>query len=166
MFNVSPQNVLSTINSAIPIREYYISVAVNNSIISEARNYILDYQTQEQSINLLYRNQLGVFETARFTAERDEFVEFNVDSFETENQTIDYYSESITKLNLRTGYLQRHWLRHLVEELTASKEIYLLNGKQRIRLAHTGKNLKIYDPKTIQESATFEFKFAQTDTHQ
>jgi len=166
MFNVSPKDVISCINSLKPIREYYISIAIGTVLISEARNYILDYQTQEQTYNLLFRNQLGVFETARFTAERDEFVEFSIDSFESNKQTIDYHSESITKLNLRTGYLQRYWLRYLIEELTASKEIYWLSGKQQIRLAHTGKNLKIYDPKTIQESATFEFKIAQTDIHQ
>lgn len=166
LFNVSPENILNSINEDRPIREYIITVTAGNTVISEAKSYILDYQTQEQTINLLFRNQLGVFETARFTAERDEFVEFSIDSFEANNQTIDYYSESVTKLNLRTGYLQKGWLQYLVEELTASKEIYWLKGKQRIRLAHTGKNLKIYDPKVIQESATFEFKIAQTDIHQ
>ena len=166
LLNVSAQNVLSNVNSSEPVQEYVITLRANNVIISEAKTYIIDPQTQEQTCNLLYRNQLGVFETARFTAERDEYIEFSVDSFEANNQSIDYYSESVTKLNLRTGYLQKDWLRHLIEEITASKEIYWLRGKDRIRLAHTGKNLKIYDAKTIQESATFEFKITQTDIHQ
>ena len=89
-----------------------------------------------------------------------------MDNFETKSTTIDYYSEAITKLNFRTGNLNQDWLVHLIEELIPSKEIYWLNGSERIRLAHTGKTLKIYDPTKAQESAIFEFRIAQTEINQ
>ncbi len=167
LFNVSASLIISKANSLKEVFEYAIYLTDNQgNIISEKRVYIIDPQTHELTYNLLFRNNLGTFDTLRCTGERDEYLDFQVDSIETQSTVIDYYSEAVTKLNFRTGNLAANWLTYLVEELTASKEIYWLRGIERIRLAHAGKSLKTYDPTKTQDTAIFEFRIAQTEVNQ
>lgn len=146
------------------IAEYEIFLSDENlKRISTYRQYIVDIAQPEIYYTLLYKTSLGTFDTAYFPADRDEFIEFDNQSFDTESETIDYFTEVTTKLHFRTGNLIQGYLDYLTDELSLSKEIYWLKDGRKIRLSKAGKTLKKYDPTLTQDSAIFEFRISKSD---
>lgn len=162
--NVSLSAVLSSqtyIPEEVERYEIYLSDQ-SQKVISETRVYIIDDSFSEDTITIMYRNCFSVFETLEFDGQAIFTDDYTFNTFQTENQVIDYDTTVIPKLNLKTAALEKDWLKYIAEDLMISDEIYLvLPDQRRKRLSKTTKSVKKFDSRAVTETAEIEFRVAK-----
>ena len=170
--NASLSKVKQLTTIADDIYSYFVTIHEikednTEKIIALSNHYYPDYNTQpEDEQVVIFRNQLGVWETQRFLGASTASQEISRKNFvNTNNEEITYHSDFYEKIILRTGNLEQSWLRYIGEELITSSEIYLIRDDMKIRLQCTTDSLVIQEDQNYEEFAEIEFRFAQTETN-
>lgn len=133
----------------------------DDEVITERKRFIIDRSFEDDNICILYRNQLGVFETFDFDGQVNLLKDFTFSSFQNEVENIDFETTVVQKIVAKTSALEKGWSNYLSEDLMQSNEIYWLHPDgRRIRLSKINKSLKVKDEKE-NDKLEIEFKIAK-----
>lgn len=161
--NVALNKIIDTNNAPEDVARYEIYLTNQaQKQITETRVFIVDDSFAEDTITILFRNGFGVFETIEFDGQAVFTDDYTFNTFQAENELIDYDTTVVQKLNLKTAALEKDWLKYIAENLMISDETYwvLPDGRHR-RLSKTTKSLKKFDSRAITETAELEFRVAK-----
>jgi len=126
--------------------------------ISESYFVKPDLAYYPEAKTLIYQNQFGVFESLRLLGVVQKENEVSSESILNNGIEKDVFARFRKKLTLNLSPNQGD-AEAIVDDLSLSKKIYLLEGTNLIPLVRDFKSLKSYDSSSIGETPQFDFKY-------
>lgn len=163
-FNVSLKSILEgTTIAPEEVQKYQVFLSdQDDATLTDTNTFIIDDAFAEDTVSIIWRNSLGVFESFDFDAFPTQTIDYTYSQFQTETQQLDYDVTLIEKITVRCAALEQNWIDHLANDLLLSNEIYWLkNDGRKIRLSKTQKSIKTRDEKSSYDSIEIEFRTAK-----
>jgi len=143
------------------------------TLISEVRNFVLDFDHWEFYRQFIFRNSFGMFETIRFTGikESNTVYENSVNDYvripaitERHPDKKKFFSTETTKHVVNTGYItaeELDWTR----ELYLSKEVYEIQGNNLYPVIITGESALVARDDNTLHNQVVEYEYARNEFH-
>lgn len=120
--------------------------------------YVEDKAYYQDEKTIVYQNQYGVYESLRFLGTVAKENEASLESLLNEGEEKNISARFRKKLSLTLGSSQND-IEAITDDLSLSKNIYLIESGKAIALVKDFKNLKSFDSSTVNDSPVFEFKY-------
>jgi len=142
-------------------------------LISEVRNFVLDFEHYEFYRQFIFRNSFGMFETIRFTGIKDSNAAYEnslndyvriPDITERHPDKKKFAGAETVKHVINTGYItaqELDWTR----ELFLSKEVYEIQGSNLYPVIITGESALVARDDNTLHNQVVEYEYACNEYH-
>ncbi len=107
---------------------------------------------------VIYQNQLGVYESLSFKGQITKEKETSTETIMNDGMQKNVSISSRKKISLQLSP-EEHDVQAIVDDIDASKNIYLVLGGKLMPLIRDFKSLKSFDSQTINDAPVFDFKY-------